>query len=84
MARELFLDRRLRAQLPLVSKYAEALEVPLVPLISQVLALLLLVVAIAMKMTVIQELVEDPEFSEDRNHCPSQTLETHLTLARTW
>jgi hypothetical protein len=45
------------------TKYAEALNAPTVPLISQVLALILLVVADAMKMTVIRELVEDSEFS---------------------
>ena len=45
------------------------------PLISQLLALLLLVVAIAMKMTVIQELVEDSaSFPRTRNHCPAPDL----------
>ena len=52
------------------TKYAEALEVPTVPLISQVLALLFLLVAVAMKMTVIQELVEVSESSKDAKPPP--------------
>ena len=52
------------------TKYAEALSVPTVPLISQLLALILLVVAGAMKMTVIRELVEDSEFSKAAKPSP--------------
>jgi hypothetical protein len=52
------------------TKYAEALNVPTVPLISQVLALMLLVVAVAMKMTVLQDLVGDSEFSKAAKPCP--------------
>ena len=46
------------------TKYAEALNAPTVPLITQLLTLILLVVAGAMKMTVMGELAEDPEFRE--------------------
>lgn len=45
------------------TKYAEALDVPLVPLVSQVLGMLFLVVAVTVKLTVIKVLVEDAEFS---------------------